>query len=66
MVVQITTQTQEFLKGLLSRISMQCMQNATFLSESTRLSVCLSIAGVVSKRMYISSHLFDDLIRTSF
>ena len=51
--------------ALLSRLSIQCMQNAILLYQFYP-SVCLSNARTMSKRMDISSYFSNDLVGASF
>jgi len=52
------------IPSVLSPVSMQCMQSAILLWEIC-LSVCPTLAGIVTIRMDISSYLFDALVETS-
>ena len=50
---------------IVSHVSMQCMQSAILFYQFC-LSVCLFNAGIVPKRVDLSSHVFDDLVGASF
>jgi len=59
--VDIVFKYLQMSSNFLSRVSMQCTQSAILLRQ-IRLSVRLSNADTVSKRMDISSHFIDILV----